>query len=29
MNMITQQILDNVESLPATMQEEALDFVQF
>jgi len=29
MNMITQQILENVESLPETMQEEALDFVQF
>jgi hypothetical protein len=29
MNVITQKILENVESLPETMQEEALDFVQF
>ncbi len=29
MNAITQQLLEDMESLPLNMQEEALDFVRF
>lgn len=29
MNAITQQLLEDIESLPPEMQEEALDFVRF
>ena len=29
MSIITQQILEDMESLPTEMQEEALDFVRF
>ena len=29
MNIITQQILEDLENLPPPMQEEALDFIRF